>query len=182
MDGSLLGSFEALLQTATLPDLGPGPRAGVRPLPQLQAELENFFQRNSLTSPRATALHAAALLWHDYLDESHRLSQDLPDANGSYLHGIMHRREPDYSNAKYWFRRVGHHPVYAELSQTAGELLRKSDPEGALRDRLLPDGRWEPFAFIDLCEESATGAVPTQQRQVLIELQAMEFHGLLAHL
>ena len=52
-------------------------------------------------------IQSAALLWHDHLDESHTLSQDIFSADGSFLHGIMHRREPDYSNAKYWFNRAG---------------------------------------------------------------------------
>ena len=37
-------------------------------------------------------------LWllHDFLDESHSLSQEITTDTGSYWHGIMHRREPDY--------------------------------------------------------------------------------------
>lgn len=51
------------------------------------------------------------------LDRSHSISQDDSSAEGSFWHGIMHRREGDFGNAKYWFRRVGNHPVLDALSQ-----------------------------------------------------------------
>ena len=49
------------------------------------------------------------------IDRSHTLSQDISNREGSFLHAIMHRREGDFSNAKYWFNRVGKHPVLDQL-------------------------------------------------------------------
>ncbi len=62
------------------------------------------------------ALQAALWLYVDELDTSHTISQDIDDATGSYWHGIMHRREGDFPNAHYWFRKVGDHPAMATLS------------------------------------------------------------------
>ena len=53
----------------------------------------------------AAACLSGLWLYHDFLDESHSLSQALTTAEGSYWHGLMHRREPDFGNAAYWFRR-----------------------------------------------------------------------------
>ncbi len=43
---------------------------------------------------------AGLWLYHNFLDESHALSQDIATPTGSYWHGLMHRREPDFWNPK----------------------------------------------------------------------------------
>ena len=53
------------------------------------------------------AFNSALYLAAGALDQSHSISQDLHTPLGSYLHGIMHRREHDFSNANYWFRQAG---------------------------------------------------------------------------
>ena len=78
-------------------------------------------------------------LYHDFLDESHSVSQELQTIEGSYWHALMHRREKDYSNAKYWFRRVGDHAVYPSLQIAAAEM------------GLPVSGTWNPFEFLDFC-------------------------------
>ncbi|GHC00722.1 hypothetical protein [Cerasicoccus arenae] len=55
------------------------------------------------------------LLRLDFLEDSHVISQQVETPTGSFWHGIMHRREPDYGNAKYWFRHVGTHSVIDQL-------------------------------------------------------------------
>jgi len=103
-----------------------------------------------------TALKAGLLQINDCLDESHQLSQSIEGEgpSGDYWHGIMHRREPDYSNAKYWFRRVGRHALFAELATRARVCLKRSTSVSVeeWKDRLLPGCEWDPFAFIDMCQ------------------------------
>jgi hypothetical protein len=67
----------------------------------------------------------AAGLWlrFDFLAESHAISQEdegAPDRD--FWHAIMHRREPDAWNSKYWWRRVGSHPVLKQLAEQAPAL------------------------------------------------------------
>jgi hypothetical protein len=135
-----------LLEAATRNELGPGePRESFRPrLASLTAE--------SLVAPHALADRAMAQcclagLWlrFDFLDESHRISQDIDTTTGSYWHGIMHRREPDYGNAKYWFRRVGKHPVFERLGEAFNEKARF----------VMNGSTWDPFRFVDLCERAS---------------------------
>jgi hypothetical protein len=91
-------------------------------------------------------------LYHDFLDESHRLSQEIETPSGSFWHGIMHRREGDYENAKYWFRRVGKHPAYVVLR----EIVARGAADAPSEARGLA-AAWEPFAFVDLCRTACNG-------------------------
>jgi hypothetical protein len=149
-DPSVYGPAVAdLLAEDRLAPLGPGaPNRAARPkLAALTVEV--MLAGRPLVDPdMARACLAGLWLYHDFLDESHTVSQDIATTTGSYWHGLMHRREPDPSNAAYWFRRVGDHPVFAPLAEEARALgLRPAS------------GRWDPFAFVDLCEKHRdTGA------------------------
>ena len=112
---------------------------------------------------------AGLLLWNDDLDASHRLSQQIGTATGSYWHGIMHRREPDYSNSKYWFRRVGPHPAFQALAERARSEFGQA--------AYLAGGRYDPFAFVDACEAGARLADQADLRR----FQLLEFRVLLEY-
>jgi hypothetical protein len=146
----------------------------------LNAQIEALLKELSLPELRAELVRAMVLLWHDHLDEAHRLAQQIENADGSYVHGLMHRREPDYSNAKYWFRRVGRPSCFATLARAVQALL-DSKKEQALAARLVPRGEWDPFAFIDACEEVAGQAASDAKAQLLRTVQAIEFEVLLEH-
>lgn len=129
---------------AGAPDLAVGERLrGLTP-----ADL--FPGRPVVDEERAAACLSALWLRFGFLDESHSLSQGIASPEGSFWHGIMHRREGDYSNAKYWFRRVGDHPLYARLGAAAGEIAALGDGPAARAFAARP--AWDPFAFVDLCE------------------------------
>ncbi|MCH7686784.1 MAG: hypothetical protein IH899_08905, partial [Planctomycetes bacterium] len=109
----------------------PAPGVPGRDKNWLLDHLQNV-QPEKLVSPitsaaDAVAVKAGLLLIHDYLDESHTLSQSIQGEGrhsaGDYWHAIMHRREPDDSNSKYWFRRVGEHPIFAALAEQADRVF-----------------------------------------------------------
>lgn len=56
-------------------------------------------------------LAAGLWLYVDDLDRSHTVSQGIDDTTGAYWHGIMHRREGDFSNSHYWMRQTRSHPL-----------------------------------------------------------------------
>jgi hypothetical protein len=164
-----------LLGSGSLAELGPGPRVGAPPL----AEIDRLFAPvlASVREQRRELTRALVYLWNDHLEEAHAIAQGIEDRDGSYVHGIVHRREPDYSNARYWFHQVGKHPIFAALPARAEDIL--SGGPGQLRAQLLKTGEWDPFAFIDCCEAAGLGR--GDLKSVLEKIQAEEFELLLEH-
>lgn len=131
-------SISDVLAELRVPPLGPGELH-----PAAASVLREFDPLNDLGKEvvdreAAMACYSALWLFHDGLDQSHTISQDLDTAEGSFLHAIMHRREPDPSNSKYWWRKVGPHPVF--------ELLKE-------RTSALGYFFTSPADFVDLCEK-----------------------------
>jgi len=143
---------QALLSTERICELGPG-RENDEALPMLEALSQDSFQDGVADRQMAQCCISGLWLLHDYLDRSHTISQDIDSAAGSYWHAIMHRREPDYSNSKYWFRRVGDHPAFATLAAVV-ESIPSTDAAIA-EFGLLKNGDWDAFAFVDACQSVA---------------------------
>src|SRR3954467_13728911 len=143
---------QSLIQTPEVPELGPTGRAQTESAAALKPRLESVFKEVRVGSTEQDLIRSAVLLWHDDLDESHVISQSIENVDGSYLHGIMHRREPDYGNSKYWFRRGGKHKIFSALAERAPAELAG---DKVLTGRLVRRGEWDPFAFVDECEAAA---------------------------
>jgi len=138
---------------------------------QLQHDLQKLDPGKH---PEALAVKSGLLLWNDDLDGAHAIAQDLDDLHGAYLHGVMHRREPDYGNSKYWFRRVGAHPLFPQLRTAALELLSEAPRTDPYRKALEKSAAWDAFQMVDWCETAK------DERDVafLRALQAIEIQGL----
>ncbi len=78
----------------------------------------------------ADAMLAGLWLWHDALDRSHAISQAIASETGSFWHAIMHRREGDFSNAKYWYARCRRHPVLGVIRARGGRAAVRAGPAG----------------------------------------------------
>jgi hypothetical protein len=153
-------SVEAILNGAPLCALGPGkPKAARRTALEALAP-ETIVEPHALVD-RTMAQCCLAGLWlrHDFLDESHAISQQIKTPSGSYWHAIMHRREPDFGNSKYWFHRVGPHPVFEPLCAAARELAIDSRA-GKATGALARQSQWDPFEFVDLCQRATDESSP----------------------
>ena len=147
--------------------------------------LETLFDGESIEdSTMGDAVQSGLLLWNDALDASHTISQNIESRTGSYWHGIMHRREPDYSNAKYWFRRVGVHSIFPELRERALTLLQKrstsSDALADYAEAIEKAEDWDAFRFVDWCQ-AADGdrSTPEAVKTFLQAVQVKEIKLLL---
>src|SRR5436190_22007580 len=161
--------LQKFLNTPDVPELGPGPRKGVQSEASLDEQLGPILSDSKLSKRGRELVRGTILLWHDHFEPAHEIAQNIEDADGSYLHAILHRREPDYSNSKYWFRRVGKHPCFQALARESRSLFKHNKDE------------WDPFAFVDACARVAGGSSGDSEVQTLRAVQALEFKLFLQH-
>ena len=172
MPGIASQKIEKLLETPELPELGPGPREGIRPEKDMNRAADKLFGSTNLPDEKQQLIRALVLLWHDQLDAAHKIVQDVENSDGAFVHGIVHRREPDYGNAAYWFRRAGRHAAFSEIANRVRVLL-EAKGERELLGKLIPGGEWDAFAFIDACGQGNQNS-NSERTQILREIQAVE--------
>ncbi len=151
---------------------------GARLMPLAEGKCPNSEARQKLAASSARDLFPggkspeAALsglwLYFSCYDECHELCQNLETPEGSFWHGILHRQEPDATNAAYWFRRVGSHPVFPKLNAAAAEILSRYAVPLKLKNE------WDPIAFIDFCEE-ARSKHGSESEKAALEIQRAEW-------
>src|SRR5258706_3132231 len=106
-------------------------------------------------------------------NDNGRKYQQLQDAaiSLSFWHAIMHRREGDFSNAKYWYARCTSHPVLQTMAPFVNDILHPLPADKSFLR--LTHGGWNPNAFVDLSEQLHTR--PTDPRHsVAVALQKLE--------
>jgi hypothetical protein len=163
-------AFWTLIDTAGLASLDRSPRAGIASPAAVRAALRERLR--GLAPVEHDGALALALLWHDDHDGAHELCQGHEGHAGcDYVHALVHRREGDSANAKYWFREVGPHPIQDALVQAADGLGLAALGEG---------GRWQAGRLVDACARALAG--PPAGRAALMRLQAEEFRLLGEHL
>jgi hypothetical protein len=169
---SYVPAIAELLLDPWVSPLDPGtPRHETRDRLEALSSKGAFAPRRVRDTGMVDACRAGLWLYHNVLDESHAISQNLHTTTGSYWHALMHMREPDFSNAAYWFRRVGSHPVYESLCRDATQLASDAPPAAAF---LRTQTNWDPFAFVDWCSAILVGRAPGEELCLRIQKREWE--------
>ena len=105
----------------------------------------------------------------DALDDAHRIFQDDPGDLASYWHGVMHRREGDFDNARYWFRRAGKLPISDKMHAAAAPVS----------PNMAKQNSWDAYLLTGMCEQAKFG--DTDAIPECLRLQRVEFDELLAY-
>ena len=163
----------------------PAPHGLPVPVKPSRGRMEMFqriesFDWNAVSGGRNSDLMQAGAFWlHGFLDESHVIAQGIHTVEGSYWHALLHRSEGDFSNAMYWFRRVGNHAIFSELLKATKSLrstsLNQLEPLGILDEA----SEWRPQWFVDLCEEAYRGRFDNPG--LLQRIAAIEYNLLMGY-
>jgi len=133
--------------------------------------------RTGLAATQRSAA-AALALWNDHLAAAHAVFQNDESPNGSLWHAILHRREGDFSNSKYWLARAGRHPVYEVLGELAAEAVSPAE-RGSIFSAVLRGG-WNAAALVDAVRQVSASNDPTT-RSIAVRLQRLEWQALFCH-
>ena len=145
--------LSAIIVSAPMPAIAGGT------IDRASADALSKWLNNPQTPGLSSSCQAGLWLLVGDLDRSHTISQDITTPDGSYWHGIMHRREGDYENAKYWFRRVGQHAVLEELSNEVARLQARGTHDSLPWSELRDANRIGP-ALVDACRRSNSELLP----------------------
>jgi hypothetical protein len=119
---------------------------------------------DSLLVPLAFDVIRGGLLYAlDDLAGCHEFFQNTACDLVGYWHGMMHRREADFDNARYWFRRAGALPFFGTLHSRAAEISTDAAKQMS----------WDPYLFTNECEQHRFGA--DSEEASLARLQRAEF-------
>ncbi len=112
------------------------------------------------------------LMLNDDLDGAHEIVQNRPDETAAFWHAIMHRREGDASNSKYWWRRTGDHAAFDSVYQNTRTYLQQENDTAAQQFLAKMDAQksWLPEEFVDECQ---TGDAEWLKRVQLIEIESL---------
>jgi hypothetical protein len=102
------------------------------------------------------------------LSQAHRIVQEMSTTDAAYIHGVIHRVDDDFDNARYWFQGARLHPAAAEMYRRAA----------ASSPTMAQSPGWDPILVTDLLEKSRTSRVSEE----LPTLLTIEFEELLRFL
>jgi hypothetical protein len=140
----------------------------------VQGDVEAYItlvHRSVVSGPMRDCLHAGLWVLAGDLDRAHRICQEVETPHGAAWHAMVHRREGDFWNSKYWWRRAGG-VKFENLAATLRDQLASPAPEiGAW----LSASHYDPAGFVDLVERFADRA---DLRDQLVAVQRLEWAAL----
>src|SRR5271166_5688653 len=109
--------------------------------PEIQPDLiEELLRVSDVTlandrGPHVDCVRSLLLLQAGEFKRSHSIVQAMSGSDPAYIHGMVHRVEGDFWNAKYWFRRSKKHPA---LFGTAIDPFRITDMVENIKGKTPP--------------------------------------------
>ena len=99
------------------------------------------------------------------MEPAHGNVQDAQRSIGAYIHGVLHRMEGDYWNAKYWFDRVRDSQLLDRIGLEIRELRQSQG--------LATEDWLGPLALNDACKN-----ISAATRDQVVQSAAFEWQAL----
>lgn len=157
-----------------------------------KTETAALFSEHTLISQMHGDLIRNALYHkNDDIDTAHQICQTIGETTDApevcYWHGLIHRREPDFNNARSWFQKTLNFAANNLLHQAVYNFLQRAiqmpdygdTREVALQfwQHLKTQNTWDALYFLNVCESAIENPNPDLQK-LLEDIQAIEFDTL----
>ncbi|HEY4329282.1 MAG TPA: hypothetical protein VGN88_06075, partial [Phycisphaerae bacterium] len=113
----------------------------------------------------------------DDLDKAHKICQEVPTSHGSAWHAIVHRREGDFWNSKYWWHRAAGIKWRGLADHLPESLATVPGQATAAVMRSLSGPAYDPSIIVDLVEANAARPTP-EMTAALVIVQRVEWLAL----
>jgi hypothetical protein len=87
---------------------------------QFKSTLTDVHPPIGITDSLAALWYAGKGDW----EQAHTIAQDIPTAEGSWVHAYLHRQEGDNGNARYWYNRAGRQLPALSLEKEWEEIVK----------------------------------------------------------
>ncbi len=144
LDNNSLAAVEKWIQSCN----------GLVPLEVSADHMDRTSQKtliDSLPSLRGDWVEAILGLRIGAIDRAHEIVQHGSSAMDRYLHGVVHRIEGDFWNAKYWFRQVADRELFTRIGVDVMSALKENNAfEASKSFKIFDDqNRFAPQNFVD---------------------------------
>lgn len=159
----------------SIPSLDSKPRDDRLDVKVIDEELQRLWKGGILPAWSEKQVKCLLLLWHDYLEPAHQLAQDERTPEFNYFHAIIHRREGDFFNSRFWLRQVDdRHIALLNVAREVKQFLSEKG-EIQLLEEVVKDDGWDSLEFLEEVMKASKLERTSPQVKLLTQIQTIEF-------
>ncbi len=141
----------------------------------IDTELHKLWHARVLPEWSERQTKCLLLLWHDYMELSHHIADEERTTDFIYIHAMIHRREGDIYNSRFWFRHLDMcHIVISNITKEVRTYLTEKD-ETQLLDRFVKNDGWLPLEFLEEVSKASKLKPSDPFVKLLRDIQTIEF-------
>jgi len=159
----------------SVPSLDSKPRDDRLDVKVIDDELQRLWKTGKLPLWSEKQVKCFFLLWYDYLEPAHQLAQDERTPEFNYFHAIVHRREGDFFNSRFWLRQIDNrHIAMIDIAKEVRTFLNEKG-ELQLLDEIVKDDGWLSLEFLEEVMKASKLERTSPQVKLLTQIQTIEF-------